>query len=300
MRVASAPSARWWGGSTVLGEHIYVAGGLIGDGFSDTREFSRYSMVTDTWETLADIPQDLAQAPLVALDGLIYLVGGMVEAGNQPLFPVSSLRSYDPSTGEWTTLPPLPIPVGSGGAATDGARIYVVGGRTTPNQPVTETLIFDPSSMAWSVGAGLPTDRTGHSVVALDGRIYAVGGSVNGELSPTVDVYDPTADSWTQRTPMPSLRSRFTVAIMQGRLHAVGGRLPTAGAIVARHDAYDPVTDSWTRLADLPEPRNLPVGGGNQVNIWVIGGNDGTNGRSTVSMFSRESRPSSEQHVPHR
>lgn len=65
----------------------------------------------------------------MALNGLLYVVGGFDGSGN-PLYPdgISTVEVYSPSTNTWRTLGPMPTPRGYPAAGVINGTAYVVGG----------------------------------------------------------------------------------------------------------------------------------------------------------------------------
>ena len=80
---------------------LYVAGGNDGDGPST--QVAR--LEGDTWRRLAPLPQGRSAGGLVALEGRLYLVGGVVDGGL-----ANDTQVYDPATDRWSSAPGLPTP----------------------------------------------------------------------------------------------------------------------------------------------------------------------------------------------
>jgi hypothetical protein len=82
------PAARSGHSACVLGGLIYVAGGL---------DFTvvRYDPSSDTWSTLASMPQRRIGCALFALDGCVYAAGGH---GN------ATVVKYEPEFDRWSAV----------------------------------------------------------------------------------------------------------------------------------------------------------------------------------------------------
>jgi len=80
-------------------------------------------------------------------DGRIYALGGIDSVGN----PLDAAEAYDPATGAWATLPPLPAARSDLAAAfgPDG-RLRALGGQNAALEPVGEVDAFDPAAGAWT------------------------------------------------------------------------------------------------------------------------------------------------------
>src|SRR5512133_1735415 len=147
---------------------LYVAGG--NDGSRPSTQLARLD--GDRWRTLAPLPQGRAAGGLVALDGRLYLVGGVVEGGL-----AADTQVYDPAADAWSPAPGLPTPREHLGAAASAGRVYVVGGRVggAANNLGTADA-FDPGSGRWTSLAALPTPRHGLGVVAVGDVVYVLAG----------------------------------------------------------------------------------------------------------------------------
>ena len=77
-----------------------------------------------TWAEKARLGEQRTEAGVVAVNGRIYVMGGM--AGTADSSPLT--QEYDPATDRWRTRAPMPGPLSHPGAAVLDGRIYVVGG----------------------------------------------------------------------------------------------------------------------------------------------------------------------------
>src|SRR5215207_5779385 len=131
----------------------YIPGGNDGDGPS--AQVARLD--GDRWRTLAPLPQGRSAGGLVALDGRLYLVGGVIEGGL-----AADTLVYDPAADRWSPAPGLPTPREHLGAAATDGKVYVVGGRVGGlggNLATAEA--FDPASGRWRPGRHRHRRRAG-------------------------------------------------------------------------------------------------------------------------------------------
>jgi hypothetical protein len=90
-----------------IGNYIYLIGGLLSDGTSP-RICQRYNTTTNTWEQIADAPEDLNFTKWsVTTDGqYLFLVGS---GGGYSTYPLSDkCYYYDPATNQWQLESTLP------------------------------------------------------------------------------------------------------------------------------------------------------------------------------------------------
>jgi N-acetylneuraminic acid mutarotase len=158
----------------------------------------------------------------------------------------SVAASYDPSTGEWSTLPPAPL-VPVAGAWT-GRELVVLDRRGN-------AAAYQPGNRRWRPIAPLPAPRNGVSVVWDGLEVLVVGGSDGTGPLPAVGyAYDPAKNRWRTLPPMESGR-RDAAAVWTGtRLLLWGGVTGRPGALaIPPHGlAYDPATNSWSALPKAP------------------------------------------------
>src|SRR5437879_10503738 len=140
---------------------------------------------TDTWTVLAFMPTPRCLLTVVALNGLVYAIGGTNTSGN---IKYSIMEVYNPITNNWSTGPSMLTGRQSAGGAAINGKIYVVGG--------------------WAGPAGVDQSDTHNT---------------QGGYLAQNEVYDPAANSWSTAAPMPTIRGNFGTGVINGVLFAVGG-----------------------------------------------------------------------------
>src|SRR5439155_16060076 len=98
-------------------------------------------------------------------DGRIYAIASNPEV-------------YDPGSGAWSFIAPLPTARSYlAGAAGGRGRIFALGGCCAPGA-LQEVDIYSPATNTWAVGPSMLLQRsTPGAAFGGDGRLYAVGGS---------------------------------------------------------------------------------------------------------------------------
>jgi hypothetical protein len=201
--------------AATLDGDLYLAGG--NDGSRPSAQVAR--LEGGGWRTLAPLPQGRSAGGLVALDGRLYLVGGVVEGGL-----AGDTLVYDPGDDRWTPAPGLPTPREHLGAAASGGRVYVVGGRVRGignNLDVAEA--FDPATGRWSTLAPLPTARGGLAATATaGGQVVAVGGEAAATF-PEAEAYDTSSGRWRSLPPLPTPRHGLGVVAVGDVVYVLAG-----------------------------------------------------------------------------
>ena len=220
---------------------------MIG-GFADLSEgvVQVFDAETETW-TVSQyaLPWAGGSVATVAMGGVIYACSGLVHDNNLGLWvnPTDCAR-WDPAGGAgWAPVAPIPRGVNHAAAGTDGARMYVFGGRDNSCNCVADGLtdlqIYDVASDSWSTIA-VPTVN-GQSIVPRGGMGAA-----------------------------PYLAGEFF--IMGGETKTTPGA--TDKRVFQQVEIYNPHTNTWRRGPDMPVAKHgmFPVADEATRSIWVAGG----------------------------
>lgn len=204
-----------------------------------------------SWTAGADLPNALGEIASTTVDGRIYVAGGI---GPRALSN-TTFQSYDPKTGTWRELAPMPEPRDHVGIAAIGRTIYATGGAIFSLPSVFGQLwAYDIDTNSWSTLAPMPARRWAHVMYALDGRLYVFGGVVfeAPKAAPTW-AYDPATDTWSTDLPsMPTYREHLTGVVVDGHAWLIGGR---DGRNLTAVEVFDPATRTWTSMPAMPTAR---------------------------------------------
>lgn len=216
-----------------------------------------------SWEFRKELPRQVEEAGVAALDGRLYVAGGDGPDGAV----YADLWRYDPANDSWEELPPLPQPLNHPATIGCNGKLYAFGGHPHPAGMVSsnKTCIFDPKANRWETGADMPTPRGAAGIAVLGGKIYVVGGRntgypLSGGIAPALNVveaYDPAADAWERKAPMNIARDHVIVEELGGKLYAVGGRSYTLLNTMNAAEAYDPKAGRWA----VTQPAPVPISG---------------------------------------
>jgi N-acetylneuraminic acid mutarotase len=211
---------------------IYVMGGArgIGGNFDagGLKTVEVYNTTNDTWTQLADMPTKRWGHSAVALNGKIYVFGGVTFGSVTTVY--ASVEVYDPQTNSWTTKSSMPTARYNLTCRLLGSNVYAIGGwYNSDSGPIYNKVeIYNPERDEWNTENPLPVARAGLASIVLDGKIYVYGGSrTNHPLIGTSAIYEfssiseveeervlPTEFSLEQNYPNPfnpSTQIRFTL-----------------------------------------------------------------------------------------
>jgi N-acetylneuraminic acid mutarotase len=183
----------------------------------------------------APMPFSAGSSASAVIAGYIYVAGGSGAAST------NSLARFDPLANTWkTNLAPMPLLRNHAASGTDGARLYVFGGRgdnTLANGSDT-VQIYNPGDDTWitSATAGsslspLPQPRGGMGkAVFFNGDFYIMGGETATGTGATaervynrLDIYNVFLNSWREGTPMLTARHGICPVLDGIRIYVPGG-----------------------------------------------------------------------------
>jgi N-acetylneuraminic acid mutarotase len=174
------PEPRGAAAGAVAGDTFYVVGGVTSTPLG--RELAKRALALDLttgrWRTIAG-PTPREHLAGTAWRGRVYALGGRLAGYDTNL---DHAEVYDPATGRWRRLPPLPEARGGTGAAAIAGRIVSVGGEA-PAGTIRRVYAYDLATRRWRRLADLPTPRHGLGVVALGGRVRVLAGGPNPGLT---------------------------------------------------------------------------------------------------------------------
>lgn len=216
--VARMPEASASFGGVVSDGWLYVYGGHISPTHSYSTaavsgKFHRMNLsAPGTWEELPGGPA-VQGMNLAAHKGKIYRVGGM-EPRNAPGEPsdnhsLTSSARFDPATGKWEQLPPLPEGLSSHDLVVVGDTLVVVGGwemQGAAGQVWSEnvlTMDLAATKLKWQKRPQ-PFKRRALIAASFEGKAFVIGGmSDAGAVLGEVEIYDPAANAWSEGPVLP-------------------------------------------------------------------------------------------------
>jgi non-specific serine/threonine protein kinase len=180
-------NARAAGAAAVADDRIVITGGQADDELvAPTEVFDG-----NEWKEVADIPtpREHLAAASDGGTGYVYAVGGRELSADQNS---GALERYDPATDRWETLPSMPTPAGSLGAAVVEGQLVTVGGED-PTSVLKEVQAFDLRTQRWSQLPDMVTPRHGAAVVGVGKTLYVIDGAeapTHAESTATAEALD--------------------------------------------------------------------------------------------------------------
>jgi N-acetylneuraminic acid mutarotase len=211
----------------------------------------------ETWQELASTPLKRTESSAALVDDKIYLLGGFTPKGISKKVDV-----WDPESGIWSQIPPLPRGLHHTTASVVNGKLYAIGGFDSGTwRPVNVNYEYDPEIHRWTSKTPMPTSRGALSAGVIDGKIHVVGGAHRKLIrlvnTPAHEVYDPETDTWETLAPMPTARDHLAVSVTGKKLFAIGGRINVDYKNnLDVNESYDVKTGTWSRHTPLPTARS--------------------------------------------
>lgn len=221
------------------GRHLFRVGGLEArnargedEDLHSSDDFAQYDPATDSWETLAPLPEPRSSHDAVVIGDRLYVVGGWILGNGEPQWVDSAAvtdLSADPIA--WNELPAPPFRRRAFAIGEHAGRLYVIGGMQEKGGPTRKVGVFDPSTSTWSEGPELLAQEEmggfGASACRLGDDLYV------STYEGSVQRLDAERDAWVEvaRLARPRFFHRM-LPVAADRLVIVGGASMQTGKIV--------------------------------------------------------------------
>lgn len=239
-------------------DKIYMIGGNpAGQSGTYMTSCMRFDPVTNTWQTMAPMPDARGWIQGVYVRGKIYIIAGHTNAGTTS----NTNYCYDVATNSWSTLAPMPRSTLAYqiGVWRD-SLIYVIGGTTSgAGGGELGVSIYNTYTNTWTSGTNLPEHGDMGSAVIVGDTIYITGALnrstnsvwTNGRKG-AINPANPTSITWSNMPTRPWSNFNGGTAYLQGRVYSIGG---FAGSAPIRGCwYYDIATGRIDTIPSLPTP----------------------------------------------
>jgi non-specific serine/threonine protein kinase len=160
------------GAAAVVDGKIVVVGGRTG-GRSEQLVPQTEVYNGKSWTDAADIPVPGDHLAATTDGTYLYAVGGRRLT---PSANTKAVQRFDPATGQWTQLPPLPTADSDLGAAIIGGQLITFGGENLFTVFGT-VRAYNLATKTWSTLPSLAQPRHGMGVAVIGNTLYAIDGA---------------------------------------------------------------------------------------------------------------------------
>lgn len=163
----------------VISGKLYVAGGFTNHSSSGDTETTAYDPSTNTWASVAVMPEGRIDAGSAVYSGKLYSIGG-----NTPVSTggTSDLRIFTPGSG-WVSGTSMSVSTYTNAGGTLGSTIYSMGGRVSGGISA-NVYAYNTSAGTWSSGTSMP-EIGAEFPAASDGTYLWVTGGTGGTATGT-------------------------------------------------------------------------------------------------------------------
>jgi hypothetical protein len=171
----------------------------------------------------------------------------------------------------WERLLPAPTARTEVTAASDGVRVFVIGGLVEGGRTVATVEAFDPMSGSWEAAPDLPVPVNHAMSTSLGGAVYVFGGySGPGLANPSDQAFVLHDGSWRELPRMPESRAAAGAAVVEDKMYVAGG--VGSRGLADRVLVFDPALGAWSKVAGLPTRREHLGVAGFDGRLYVVGG----------------------------
>ncbi|XP_068729469.1 kelch-like protein 3 [Montipora capricornis] len=157
--VADPPTVRY--GACLVSDkrHLYLVGGSSLPLLQTSQTVERFDPMLATWEEVAAMNEARYDAFGAAMNGKIYIAGGMKKIERHHTV-LKSCEVYDPSTNEWQVISSLKVCRQSANMACIQEALYVVGGFKDTHSSSRELSVevFQLGACEWKNKSTIPTN----------------------------------------------------------------------------------------------------------------------------------------------
>lgn len=274
---AAMPETRYKACSTIYNGEIYIFGGYVAGAVSNS--VIKYSPISNSYTTLANLPVSLAQACCDTVGNYIYIFGGY---GETPAATNNCYR-YDITANTFSTVATMPAALKMSSCIAYNNELYIIGGINSSGDITNTITKYSPSSNTYTACHIMPNTAVTPNVTIYNNEIYIFG----GEYGQSAQKYTPANDSCTSLANLPyGLGAGICVTI--GTIIYIFG-----GCNTGMTDSYNtimtfnPSSGAYSAIAPTMNTKRHSASGGIIGNyVYILGGNTGTTALNSTEVYA--------------
>lgn len=242
------------------------------------------------WKRAENIPLPRGGYFAAWYNGGLWIAGGSYWNDGKKLWTAKA-SFYNPETGKWSTVRPIPKAFGYGVTATIGDDIYLLGG--VDQDGIANTEIYRSDKGEWTRIGESPAPFIYPAYSTIGEKIYVFGGSASAadvtRAASRAWMFDTGSGQWKSLPPIPGdPRQIFSAAAVGKDIFVFGGLTQQAGGQPSNlDDAYrfDTVIGKWKAVRKMPIAMRAFWAGSDGKYVYLIGGYSNS-GLDTVYRYS--------------
>jgi hypothetical protein len=225
-------------------------------------ECYKYNVTTNTWTSIASLPDGRESAASAIVGNFIYIIGGNGAVGGA----TNTVYRYDIVNNTWSTVAPIPLATSYGKAVGYGTNfIYFAGGQDDTTLAFSTVYLYDIQLNTWTLASSMPAGREKGAFSRTGNKLVYVAGQDTSKIDNSVFVgtiseSNPAVITWETKSPYPG-----------GNLWGLDGApwgpngIIVAGGLTGSYTlpgqcyVYYPGNDTWTQKPDDPLPVYYPI-----------------------------------------
>lgn len=183
-----------------------------------------YNPASSTWDKLPTAPLSIRRYASGTWTGReLVVAGGFKLSPSHSSTYFRDAAAYNPATGQWRKIAPMPRREAGATAVWDGKEILFIGG-AGPKGLLNHGLAYNPAANRWRLLPAMAYPRTGFAAV-WTGRQLLVWGGLTASRTPPPhgEAYTPTTSKWTALPASPLRGRAYPVAVWTGHQMIVWG-----------------------------------------------------------------------------
>ena len=179
------PPARLLSGGCVLGDDLYLVGGVTLDEWEGVKggaggvitscAVDKFSTSAHAWSPCPELDEGRSSPGVIAVDKRIWVFGGLRRREM-----LTSSCCYNPDTDSWTEISRLPEKIAYFSLVSEGDNIWIIGGLGQDYTCRRTTYKYNIETDEFFRGPDLERRRKGGFSFISDDKIFVCGGSVDG------------------------------------------------------------------------------------------------------------------------
>jgi C1A family cysteine protease len=268
-----------WGLSVGYNNKIYLFGG------SNVRV---YDINTGLMSSKSTIPARKANAPIVELNGKIYIINGWLADNGGSGILTKGVMVYDIATDTWSSTTDTNIARNLSGAAGLNGKIYLFGGYDSQWNKYESIEEYDPAANQWTLIANYLPCPIDSKFLSMGDKIYALGmDNIN-----QVFEYNPDLNQWNKHCNIPEPYFEFQAESLNGKIYVMGGRMTYSSS-----SSYSPnVLEFTPSVSEVVSAPAFSIKGGTYTSIQSITLSCATEG-ATIRYTTDGSIPTSTSEI---
>lgn len=176
-------------------------------------------------------------------------------------------------------------------AATDGNKIFVMGGFGSLLGSLDTNIVYDIGNDKWTIPspyAEMTERRHDAATIYRNAKVYVIGGKSHNkaEIKNSNEVYDIASDTWTTLMPLPMALEDAHGGEYNNKIYICGGN--SASGVSKKLYEYDIAINSWEEKASMNYAREAHMTAMYDGKLYVFGGRGDSNASSTVEVYDRQ------------